>query len=111
MANVRAPATAKQIVTVGIVPGAIVSPNPIAIPAYFPDLDLTEPNPILCILHQDHSVGALVWTAYTPDTYNAGLAPGQFDIQDSRKIRLGDSPNVDSVLYITYKAAGNIKQD
>ncbi len=109
MANASAPATAGKIVTVHLAPGALLAKADIAIPAYYPDLDLKEPNPIISIGHTDLTSTAV--TVYNAGDYNAGLAATQFDVKNARTIRLGDATFALSLLELTYKAAGNIKRD
>ncbi len=80
----------------------------IAIPAYYPDLDLKEPNPIISIGHTNLTGAA--GAVYDPSDYSAALGAGTFDVKDARTIRLGDATAALSLLAITYKAAGDVKR-
>lgn len=112
MANVSAPSTAGELVNVKLYPGVIGAKGDITLPAYYPDFDLSEPNPILSISRVNIAVPAV--SALAPNncvfTDVANVA-GTFRTTTARIFRLGNACIATSILSVTYKAAGNIKRD
>ncbi len=111
MANASAPNTAGELVTVKLYPGIVAPKADITMPAYYPDFDMKEPNPIVSISRADIAVPGL--TVYNPSnlvvTDLANVA-GTFRVTTNRIFRLGDACIATSVVSVCYKAAGNVKR-
>ena len=112
MANVSAPNTAGEIVTVYLYPGIVGAKGDITLPAYYPDFDITEPNPILSIGRANIAVAAV--SALSPANCvatDAANVAGTYRPMSARIFRLGNACIATTMLSVTYKAAGNIKRD